>query len=252
MKKYSIILLIALFSVSCAELLQVATALTNVEAPITEADNAAGLKSALDVGLANAVLSLGKEDGFMKDALLQIALPAEAQPIIQNMKLIPGGEELVSRAILSLNRTAEDAVQEATPIFKQAILNMSFADATKILFGDENAATNYLKENTSAELVKAFSPKVRNSLEKPLVLGTSTTKSWEALTTNYNKAASSIAGVIAGLKPIEVDIEEYVTQQAVDALFVKVAAEEKQIRQDPLARVNGLLQKIFGQLDIKQ
>ncbi len=255
MKKYILIVMVALLSTSCAELLQIASALSSQQPgvpAITESDNAAGLKSALDVGLANAVKTLGVENGFLNDALLKIGLPQEASTIVQNIQMIPGGPELVERAILSLNRTAEDAVQEATPIFKNAIMNMSFTDATKILFGDENAATQYLRENTSAELVKAFAPKVRNSLEKPLVMNVSTNESWRTLTTNYNKAANSIAGLIAGLKPVEVDLEEYVTQQAVNALFVKVEDEEKKIRENPMARVNSLLQTVFGQLDLKK
>ncbi len=250
MKRTLFIIMLAIGMSSCAELLDFAGSMAG-SGPVSESENASGLKSSLNVGIENAVSILGVENGFMNDALVQILLPAEAQPIIKNLKLIPGGEELVNRAILSLNRTAEDAVKEAVPIFKRAILSMSFADATAILFGEKDAATNYLKVKTSQELVNAFAPKVRNSLGKPLVGNFTTNESWNALTSNFNKVADTPVGAIAGLQPIHVNLEEYVTQKALDALFIKVAAEEQKIRENPMARVNTLLKRVFGQLDNK-
>lgn len=251
MKKLLFLSIIALSVMSCAELLQIATTAASSSLPVTEAENASGLKSSLNVGIENAVNILGVENGFMNDALVKILLPAEAKTILDNVKLIPGGQELVNKAVLSLNRTAEDAVKEAVPIFKKAILSMSFSDATGILFGGKNAATNYLKQKTSAELVSAFAPKVRESLGKPLVANISTTKSWEALTSNFNKVAATPVGVVAGLKPVKVNLEEYVTQKALDALFIKVADEEQKIRENPVARVSDILKRVFGQLDKK-
>lgn len=251
MKKLLFLSIIALSVVSCAELLQIATTAASSSLPVTEAENASGLKSSLNVGIENAVNILGVENGFMNDALVKILLPAEAKTILDNVKLIPGGQELVNKAVLSLNRTAEDAVKEAVPIFKKAILSMSFSDATGILFGGKNAATNYLKQKTSAELVSAFAPKVRESLGKPLVANISTTKSWEALTSNFNKVAATPVGAVAGLKPVKVNLEEYVTQKALDALFIKVADEEQKIRENPVARVSDILKRVFGQLDKK-
>ena len=133
MKKLFLIALAALTLTSCNELLQVANALGTSALPVSETENAAGLKSSLDVGIVNAVNLLGVENGFMNDALVKVLLPPEAKPIIDNLKLIPGGEDLVNRAILSLNRSAEDAVKEATPIFKKAITTMTIQDATGIL-----------------------------------------------------------------------------------------------------------------------
>ncbi len=251
MKKLLFLSIIALSVMSCAELLQIATTAASSSLPVTEAENASGLKSSLNVGIENAVNILGVENGFMNDALVKILLPAEAKTILDNVKLIPGGQELVNKAVLSLNRTAEDAVKEAVPIFKKAILSMSFSDATGILFGGKNAATNYLKQKTSAELVSAFAPKVRESLGKPLVANISTTKSWEALTSNFNKVAATPVGAVAGLKPVKVNLEEYVTQKALDALFIKVADEEQKIRENPVARVSDILKRVFGQLDKK-
>lgn len=249
MRKLILISLIVIGFTSCAELMQIANTYGGSALPVSEAENATGLKSSLDVGIVNAVNILGVEDGFMNDALVKILLPAEARPIVDNIKLIPGGQELVNRAILSLNRTAEDAVKEATSIFKNAIMSMTIQDATGILFGGNNAATNYLKQKTSADLVAAFAPKVRNSLSKPLVADLSTTQSWNALTSAYNKVASSPVGMVGGMKPINVNLEQYVTEKALDALFLKVGEEEKKIRENPAARVNAILKRVFGQLD---
>lgn len=251
MKKVLLIAAISLTVVSCAELLQVASTLGSSALPVTEAENAAGLKSSLNFGIENAVNLLGVENGFMNDAILKIMLPPEAQTIVKNIKLIPGGEELVNRAVLSLNRSAEDAVKEAIPIFKKSITSMSFSDVMGVLFGGENAATNYLKKTTYNELEAAFAPKVKASLGKPLVANFSTTQTWNSLTSTYNQVASSPVGLVANLKPVNVNLENYVTQKALDALFVKVANEEKNIRVNPQARVTTLLQRVFGQLDKK-
>ena len=253
MKKLILITLasLALSLSSCNELLQIANTMGNPDIPVSEAENAAGLKSSLDVGIENAVNILGIENGFMNDVLVKILLPAEAKPIIDNIRLIPGGEELVNRAILSLNRTAEDAVKEATPIFKHAITSITFKDAAGILFGGDYAATSYLKEKTSADLLAAFAPKVKNSLGKPLVANLSTTQSWNALTAAFNKVAASPVGIYGGMKPVNVNLEEYVTQKALDALFLKVGEEEKKIRENPVARITAILKRVFGQLDKK-
>lgn len=249
MKKLLLAGIIALTLTSCNELLQVASALGTSSLPVSEAENSAGLRSSLDVGIVNAVNLLSVENGFMNDALVKVLLPPEAKPIIDNLKLIPGGQDLVNKAILSLNRSAEDAVKEATPIFKKAITSMTIQDATGILFGGENSATNYLKNKTYTDLANAFAPKVANSLAKPLVGNLSTNQSWNSLTSAYNQVAKSPVGMVANMKPINVNLETYVTQKALDALFLKVANEENLIRKDPKARVTAILQRVFGQLD---
>jgi hypothetical protein len=239
---------------SCAELMQVvnnAAGNTNTSLPVTNAENISGLKSALNVGIKEAVENLGIENGFYQNAALKIFLPKEAQPIIDNIKLIPGGQDLIDKAVLSLNRTAEDAVKEAIPIFSTAITNMTISDAIGILFGKENAATDYLRQNTYLQLETAFAPKVKNSLGKPLVAGVSTNETWNLLSTGYNSLAGSTIGMISGLKPVNINLEEYVTKNALDALFIKVAEEEKNIRANPVARINDILKRVFGQLDKK-
>lgn len=245
---------IVLLFTSCAELLNIAKQydVQNViNVPVTNAENIAGLKSSLDVGIEKAVSNLGVENGFLGNAALKILLPKDAQPIIDNMKLIPGGQDLVEKAVLSLNRSAEDAVKEATPIFKNAIKSMTISDAVGILFGAENAATEYLRKTTYTDLKAAFAPKVKNSLAKPLVANISTTQTWNTLSSGYNSVAKSTVGQIAGLKTVTVNLEDYATEKALDALFVKITEEEKAIRNNPVARVNDILKRVFGQLDKK-
>jgi len=252
MKKKIFSVLVCIVFTSCSQLMQIASQYTTTTtSKVTNAENISGLKSSLNVGIENAVSNLGVEDGFYKDAALKLLLPKEAQPIIDNIKLIPGGQALVDKAVLSLNRSAEDAVKEATPIFKTAITNMSITDAVGILFGKENAATEYLRQNTYSQLKAAFAPKIQASLEKPLVANISTTKTWNTLSSGYNQVAKTMMGSIAGLKTVNVNLEDYVTEKALDALFVKVAAEESAIRTNPAARVNDLLKRVFGQLDKK-
>lgn len=257
MKKiiHPIVFSLVLTVTSCAELLQVANQVnTSVNSPqsISNAENISGLKNALNVGIDQAVKNLGVENGFYKNEALKILLPKEAQPIIDNIKLIPGGQKLIDNAVLALNRSAEDAVKEATPIFVLAIKNMSIGDAKEILFGNENATTEYLRRNTYSQLQSAFAPKIKTSLEKPLLAGISTNETWNKLSSAYNSVANSGVGLVTGLKPVDIQLEDYVTQKALDALFVKIADEERNIRQNPLARVNEILKKVFGQLDKKQ
>jgi len=219
--------------------------------PVTNAENISGLKSSLNIGIEQAVSNLGVQDGFYKDAALKLLLPKEAQSIVDNIRLVPGGQALVDKAVLSLNRSAEDAVKEATPIFKNAILNMSLTDGVGILFGGNNAATEFLRKNTYSQLQAAFAPKVRASLSKPLVANVSTSETWNTLSSGFNSIAKSPVGAVAGLKQVNVSLENYVTEKALDALFLKVAEEEKNIRTNPTARVSSLLKRVFGQLDKK-
>ncbi len=255
MKKIVLTLIIVLSLTSCAELLRILSITsgtsTNFPTPVTTEENISGLKSSLDLGIEKAVGFLGVENGFYGNVLLKLMLPAEAKPVIDNIKLIPGGQELADKAILAINRSAEDAVKEAIPIFKTAIKNMNFDDVMNVLFGAENAATEYLKSNTLPQLATAFAPKVRESLAKPLVANVSTLETWNLLSNNYNSIASSPIGMIAGLKTFNVSLEEYVTQKALEALFFKVAEQEKAIRLNPVERVTTLLQRVFGQLDKK-
>lgn len=240
---------------SCETLQQVANQVSGTDlgtlAGNTSYSNAAGLKEALLVGISNSVSSLSKENGYFSNEALKILMPKDAAPIIDHIKMIPGGQRLVNDVVLRLNRAAEDASAEAKPIFVDAIKKMTFADATSILFGEKTAATAYLRKNTYNKLSIAFEPKVQSSLNKKLVGSLSTTDSWLALTSAYNKVANSLMGKAASLRPVNTNLSDYVTEQSLNGLFISMGKEEMNIRENPKARVNAILQKVFGQLDRK-
>ncbi|PKQ64917.1 hypothetical protein BZG02_03460 [Labilibaculum filiforme] len=248
-KKITIVLFSLLFA-SCAELQPFIDQYAQTQtAPLTSTDVSTGLKEALKVGSKNASNVLSLQDGFYKDELVKILLPPEAQSITKNINLIPGGEQLIEKVVVRLNRAAEDAVTEATPIFVAAITEMTIADAFGILKGEDNAATLYLQNKTQDKLKELFMPKVKASLDKKLIANLSTNESWSLLTQNYNTVAGSFAGKLANLETVNTELDAYVTDRALSALFLKVADEEKLIRKDPLKRVNDILKRVFGELD---
>jgi hypothetical protein len=208
-----------------------------------------GLKEALNNGIGAGVKTLMQTDGYFANQALKILLPPEAQQV-QNLiiKHVPGGQKLIDAAVLKMNRAAEDAAKEALPIFTNAITNMSIVDARNILFGGAGAATNFLKQKTLQSLTQAYAPKINASLS-----GVGAIQAWDALVTPYNKLANSPAGLlIDGLKPINSDLGSYVTQRALDGLFLKVTEKENSIRANVAERTSQLLQKVFGLLDKKQ
>ncbi len=217
-------------------------------ASLSNLEIAGGLKEALNTGVTNGVNELIKTDGYFGDAILKILLPPEAakvQDII--IKNIPGGKNLVDNAILKMNRAAEDAANEAKPIFVDAITSMSFADVRGILFGADNAATDYLKNKTLTNLTSAYSPKINAAMSK-----TGASQAWQAMVNPYNKIAGTFAGRAIGANtPINADLGAYVTQRALEGLFVKVTDKEKGIRKNINERVSPLLMKVFGELDKK-
>ena len=249
MKKIFLVSIAAVFlTVSCDIAQQV---IQSGGLGISNAENAAGLKDALSVGIGNAVTSLNKQNGYFANQALKILLPPEASVIVDNIKLIPGGQNLVEDVVLRLNRAAEDAVSEAAPIFASAIRNMTITDATNILFGNKDAATAYLRKGTYNQLVSAYAPKINASLGKNIVGGISAAGSWNSLSNAYNSVANSVIGKAANLTPVNQDLGAYVTGKALDGLFLTLASEEAKIRENPAARVNELLKKVFGQLDKK-
>ncbi len=214
--------------------------------PLTQHEVISGLKQALVIGSEAAASRLSTEGGYYLDALVRIALPPEAQTIVNNISMLPGGEKLVEDLILRINRAAEDAAKEAAPIFANAITNMSIQDGFNILRGEKDAATQYLSAHTYGALFSLYQPKIKQSVDKALVGNVSTTEAWNALTGRWNTLAGSVAGRIAGLQPVETDLESYLTSQALDGLFMKLAVEEEKIRVDPAARVTELLRRVFG------
>lgn len=231
---------------SCAELSQIAQTTVNQNLPLTNAEIIAGLKEALTVGTDSTVAHLSAVDGYLKDQAIKILLPPEAKNITQNISRIPGGAKLVDDLIVRINRAAEDAAKGAKPIFVNSIKEMTFADAVNILKGPDNAATQYFKQKTSLQLGELYRPKIRESLNKNLVAGISTQQSWNELTTQWNKVANSAIGKIGGLKPVDIKLEDYILQQALNGLFLKIEEREKDIRTNTNARVTMLLKRVFG------
>ena len=233
----------------CAELLNVMQ--SSVAVPLTEDEVVSGLKEALEVGAKNAAGRLSVENGYFGDAAVKILLPDEAKTIIDNISRIPGGEQLVEDVILRINRAAEDAAKEVAPIFVNSITSMTVRDAFNILKGADNAATSYLKATTYSDLHTLFKPKIQNSTEKKIIGNVSTKDSWVALTGKWNSVANSLAGKLAGLKPVNTDLDEYLTGKALEGMFLKVEIEELKIRKEVSARVTPLLKRVFGSLDNK-
>ncbi|MFT3751208.1 MAG: DUF4197 domain-containing protein [Agriterribacter sp.] len=192
---------------------------------------AAGLKEALSVGAEKAGSSLSALNGYFGNAAIKILMPDEAKKAEEKLRAIGLGKQ-VDEAILSMNRAAEDAAKSAAPIFVNAIKQMSIKDAANILKGGDFAATNYLKDKTTASLTEAFRPVIEKSLEK-----VDATKYWNTVVTAYNKVS---------FNKINPDLSAYVTEKALSGIFYQVAQEEQQIRKDPLARTSDLLKKVFG------
>ncbi len=233
----------------CAEMQSILT--TAGPVPLTEEEVVNGLKEALITGAKNSAGLLGAENGYFGDATVKILLPDEAKVIVDNISKIPGGDKLVQDVILRINRAAEDAAKEAAPIFANSIKQMTIRDAFNILKGADNAATQYLRQTTYNELYALYKPKIAASTEKKIAGSVSTKDSWVALTGKWNTLANSPAGKLASLKPVNTDLDAYLTNKALDGMFMKVELEELKIRKDVSARISPLLQKVFGSLDSK-
>ena len=245
---YVFIIMMFIFS-GCAELMNILQ--TTGTAALTEADVISGLKEALITGARNSATRLAAENGYYGDALIKIPLPDEAKTIVDNISRIPGGDKLVEDVILRINRAAEDAAKEVAPIFVSSVTSMSISDAFNILNGADNAATIYLRNTTYDQLYQLYKPKIQASTEKKIIGNISTKESWNTLTSKWNSVANSIAGKIAGLKPVNTDLDDFLTSKALSGMFLKVEGEELKIRKEVSARVTPLLQKVFGSLDNK-
>jgi len=200
-----------------------------------------GLKEALTVGTGNSVGILNKKDGYFRDNAVKILLPPDVRAVERELRLVGGGA-IADRLVEQMNRGAEDAASEAVGIFVDSIKGMTIQDARGILFGADNAATEYFKRRTTATLMTRYERPVKNSLEKVHAVST-----WRELTTTYNKIPAAMR-----TKTLETDLVKYVTERALDGLFKKVEIEERKIRKEPTARVNNLLREVFGELDKKK
>ena len=200
-------------------------------------DISAGLKEALNNGITKEVSKLTAADGFLKNEAVKIIMPAELQKVESTLRKLGMGN-LADQGITAMNRAAEDAVKEATPIFVSAVKNMNITDAKSILLGNENAATVYLQGTTSKDLYAKFSPVVQQSIGK---VGADVI--WNTLITKYNN--------IPFVTKVNPDITDYVTNKSMEGVFKMIAVEEKNIRTDLKSRTSPLLQNVFGLLDKK-
>jgi len=247
--KYISFVVAMLLLTGCAEFLSILQSPTNL--PLTEDEVISGLKEALITGARNSAQRLAAENGYYGDATIKIPLPDEAKIIVDNISRIPGGDQLVEDVILRINRAAEDAAKEVAPIFVNSVKQMTIGDAFGILNGADNAATNYLRSTTYNELYNLYKPKIQNSTEKEIIGSISTKDSWVALTGKWNSVANSVAGRLAGLKPVNTDLDDFLTTRALNGMFIKVEIEELKIRKEVSARVTPILQRVFGSLDNK-
>lgn len=235
----SLMIVLFLF-VSCtsAELAQVAGAVLQggtTQGAVTKNEMGLGLKEALSNGLIAAVTSTNKKNGYLGNQLIKIAFPKEAKVVADTLNAV-GGASLISKVTTSLNRAAEHASIKAKPIFASAISQLTFTDVVKILNGNSNEATEYLKRVTGSQLVAAFSPDITNSLK-----AVNATKYWGDVMGQYNQ--------IPFVKKVNPNLTTYVTNHAVDGLFKEIAKTEKSIRQNPVERTSYLLKRVFGLLD---
>ncbi len=246
MNQKKIIAILLLFTfVSCDQLRQIVEDLDG-PAPLTEQEVVRGLKQALTIGADSAAARLAVRDGYYRDAAVRISLPPDAKVITDNLSYLPGGQALIDDIILRINRAAEDAAREAAPVFRRAVANMTIRDGFAILRGENDAATQYLKTHTYMELYQLFQPKIKTSTDKAIVGNISTTEAWNTLTNSWNSVARSIVGQVAGLEEVNVELDQYLANRALDGLFLKLAEEEEKIRTDPIARVTELLRRVFG------
>ncbi len=194
-------------------------------------DIISGLKEALRVGTDSSAKRLSKLDGFFGDAAIKVLMPEEAKKVESTLRSFGMGA-VVDKAILSMNRAAEDAASGVGNIFWNAIKGMSITDGLKILRGGDFAATDYLKSMTTGELTEKFRPVIEASLVK-----VDATKYWKDMFTTYNKFSA---------KQVNTDLTAYVTERALSGLFLKISMEEQNIRKNPAAQVTDILKKVFG------
>lgn len=199
---------------------------------LSKEDITKGLKEALNIGSKNASDKASQLDGFYKNPLIKIPFPSEAKDMRATLMRV-GMKRQVEDFEKQLNRAAEDAAKKAAPIFLSAVTKMTINDGLTILRGKDDEATQYLRKTTSAELMKQFKPVISSSLKKVQI-----TKYWNPLFTTYNK--------VPFVKKVNPNLDEYVTQRAMDGMFKLVAIEETKIRKDPAARISDILKKVFG------
>ncbi len=238
MKRFSLVaIMFGLISwTSCAELGQIAgSVLGDGSGGLTQAQIGQGLKQALEIGITEGANKLSLKDGYFK-SIYKVLLPDEAKVVTDKLSKIPGFTQLESRLVEKINRGAEDAAKSAAPIFKSAITGMTFQDATQILMGDRNAATNYLSGATRPQLYNKFHPVIVDAANKHGALDM-----WSDAVTKYNS--------IPFVKKQNPRLDDHITNKALDGLFSMVEKKELKIRTDINSRTTDLLQKVFAKQD---
>ena len=240
MIKRILVLVIALQLSSCAELQKVATQVAQQAGTmntLSQTQIGNGLKEALNNGISHQVSKLTATDGFYKNNLVKILLPEELQKVDEGLRKI-GLSSLADKGLLALNRAAEDAVKTSTPIFVNAVKEITFNDAKNILMGEQNAATSYLQGKTNTALYNQFNPVIKNSFGK-----VGADKIWSNLINKYNS--------IPFVNKVNPDLTDYVTSQALKGVYTMIAVEEGEIRTKLSSRTSDLLRKVFALQDGK-
>ena len=217
---------------SCDELTHIVNQYPTTTLAPTQAEVVAALKDALKVGITNAVMQTNKTNGFYGNSLIKIPMPPEADKIKKTLTDI-GYTKPINDFEQSLNRAAEQASGKAVDIFVNSITQMTITDAMGIWKGADDAATQYLKRTSTAQLEAAFTPITKKAVESVGV-----TKYWDDVAGIYNQ--------IPFVTPVNPDLEKYVNHEAIDGLFKLIAQEEKKIRDDPAARTTDILKRVFG------
>ncbi|WP_408032861.1 DUF4197 domain-containing protein [Tenacibaculum xiamenense] len=233
MKKI-IVLLVAIQFLGCSELQKVVNQIPT-QGSLTQEQIGQGLRQALDNGIQHQVSKLTAVDGFYGNELVKILLPEELRVVDKGLRKIGLGK-LADEGLKAINRTAEDAVKTATPIFVSAVKDISFADAKNILLGEQNAATVYLEGKTNQKLYGEFQPVIKRSFSK-----VGADKIWSDLISKYNS--------IPFVKKVNPDLTDYVTKQALDGVYTMIAVEEKGIREKVGLRNTTLLKRVFALQD---
>jgi len=233
MKTIFTLLIISVTLGSCETLQQVANAAGAATGPVSNTEAAAGIKEALGQGITKSVLQLNNTDGFFRNELYKVLLPPEARKIENTLRDL-GFNSLVDKAILQINRGAEDAAGYAKPIFVEAIKNMTLSDAIGLIRNGDTSATHFFREKTTLKLLEAFRPVIAASLQK-----VDATRYYGDMVSKYNNFPTTF-------KKLNPDLTNYVTQKATDALFNLIAKEEVNIRTNFAARTTNILRRVFG------
>ncbi len=234
MKKRIFLIFSVFLLVSCAELQGVINELPN-QTGIDNNTIASGLRQALDFGIDKQVTKLTQEDGFYRNQLVKILLPEELQKVDRTLRDIGLGS-LADEGLKLMNRAAEDAVKEATPIFVDAVKGITFNDAKNILLGNDRAATSYLEGRTRQALYSKFNPVIQNSFSK-----VGADQIWTNIINRYN--------AIPFVNQVNPDLTDYVTGEALDGVFTMISVEEKEIRTNVSSRTTNLLRQVFALQD---